>query len=817
MKQLETKFSEIVYEDFYPEVFNNQPSKEIYSTFVGEALPDERLFVVLGSDSGLLLEYLSKIANASQRYVVVDHAELVSQLQSQAPNLSDEFRYSLVSFDEFEFEMLYENYEDYVIRGAVTILASLMVSGDAPGYGGLYADYKERYHRFLIDRVDNHDFKKVFDMQMQNTCDLVYPLADIKDQLQGDVPGIVLGGGPSLDKVIPWLKQNQEKIWIFAASRICKRLINEGITPDFIGVFDPQPLMFEYSKEMFDLQDKSVLITGEHPYPRIIRQWGGLKTYSRRRFPWAKGAEDNFISDGPTVTNGLFGIVAYLGVRRILLAGVDYCFTPEGVCHESGSIESKNAQADKAHTFAINYRGEKVGTNIQLYDARNLFEEQLHRLRQSWPELETYNLNDGAAVINDVEFKDMDSFTLVQDKADVIQLLSPALGHNREKEIHFQKKLMKQIKADSSWLSDIRREADSGLALSATLFDDPNKQQARIDKVLKLKSKLEKLVGIDYQTFVNYGYKSFMTTLKPVESNEQMTHQEMINALTGFFGGLKVAAEDFVDQLQKIKQELKWRALEVEDDPDFKTLSEHWLAEDVPGRFQAWLKLYAVNDEEVYRQQFPELVRELESRFEFMKQDESALEKSFAQRFDTPQDFTLRLQQAFDQQNLHELQNISRQLNFSNEQAYQLVKALAAGMILELKEQSKDALIHYSTVDPKQQIAAIQEQLYPLAFSLNEFEKGLKALALLSQLNLKFMPLFAHALQLNNQIEAAGKIYQQYLAVVSDTDALINYLRLLIQQNQLDLANQWLEQAEKSDGFDLQQLQTFVDSLNTPT
>ena len=379
MKVLKTALNETVLDGYFPEQLNNKSSDEIYRLFVGTSLPDDKLFVVLGTDSGLLLDYIATIATPGQRFICVDYPEVIEHVQKTRASLlqgNKSLKLELHNINDFELDDLYSAHQDYVIRNAVILLASLVVTEDTGIYAELYKDFKELFQRFMIDRVDNHDFKKVFDQQLESICDLVHPLSVIKERLKGDVPGILLGGGPSLDHVIPWLKDNQHKVWIFAASRICKRLLKEGITPDFIGVFDSQPLIFEYSKEMYEFQSSSILITGEHPYPRLIRQWSGLKMYSRRRFPWARGSEENFISDGPTVTNALFGVAAYLGVTNFYLAGVDFCFTPEGVCHESGSIESKNQQRDSIDTTAANYRGEQVGTNIQLYDARNLFEAQ---------------------------------------------------------------------------------------------------------------------------------------------------------------------------------------------------------------------------------------------------------------------------------------------------------------------------------------------------------------------------------------------------------------------------------------------------------
>ena len=814
-----TAHNQQVLSGFYPEALNETNSVDIYKKFIGLKLPGDKLFVVLGTDSGLILDYLATIATAGQRFIVIDFPEVVKHIkQTRGDWLTNQsaFKVELHTFEEFTYEYLYENYQDYVVRNAIILLSSFMASNDEGFYQDVYEINKELFHRFQIDRVDNHDFKKVFDQQLESSVDLMHPLSVIKQRLEGDIPGIILGGGPSLDKVIPWLKINQNKVWIFAASRICKRLLKEGITPDFIGVFDGQPLILEYSKEMYEFQKKSILITGEHPYRPLIRQWSGLKVYSRRRFPWAKGAEENFISDGPTVTNALFGIAAYLGVSNFYLAGVDFCFTLEGVCHESGSIESKNRQKDNSDTTAINYRGEEVGTNIQLYDARNLFEEQFLRLRKTWPNLQAHNLNDGAAVVKGIDFQPMTEVKFGRDKFNAVEVFGELLQFNAEIEKTFQNFLKKEVSSHIKWLSDIAQESKKGLHLTSILFTDPSKLKTRTKEVLKLKVKLEKLVGVDYQTMVNYGYQAFMSSLKPVESEADMSEQEMINALTGFFGGLNQASNDFIDKLNEIQKEIAFREQEIDPKANFESLAEFWLDNNMPGRFIVWLEHYASESYDFYKQNFSECVERLENDFERVKTDESALERSFKQRLESPDDFVIRLQAAYEDKSLQDVRDISRQLMFAAAKEYSIVKSFASGLLLELKEAYEEALIHYLVVDPDKHFYIIQQQVFPLAFSLHKNEEGLAALKKLSEFDLRYTPKYAEALSIFGHVDAAIDVYLSYSSLDKDTEALIHLLRLLVQTNKIEMANQLLIEAEGNQNLVQAELEAFVESLNSP-
>jgi len=443
-----------------------------------------------------------------------------------------------------------------------------------------------------------------------------------------------------------------------------------------------------------------------------------------------------------------------------------------------------------------------------------LLEEQLAFLKKMRPAFKAYNLNDGAAVIEGISYCALENVVLEGEKFQVTEVFHKFLLQDAKTEKAFQTFLKNEINDHSKWLFNIAREAKKGIHLSNTLFSSPTKQSAKIKTVLKLKTKLEKLVGVDYQTLVNYGYQAFMETLKPVESESDMSQQEMKNALIGFFGGLQYAAEGFLTKLDELKQEITFRLQELDPKTDFLSLAEHWLNQGIPGRFHVWIAHYASQPYEHYLKLYPEQVAQLEQTFQFMKTDESALEKHFHQRFNTPEIFALRLNQAFEQKDLQAVQDIARQLSFVSTSEHNIVNSLSTGMVLELKGHIEDALIHYLSVDPNKKHLCIQQQLFPLAFSLQKPDDGLQALNALSLMNIKYLPKYGEALSLLGEPDAAIAVFQAYPLLYEDTDALIQLIRLLVQQQQVEQANTLLQKAEASVSIDQEALQLFVNSLN---
>ena len=813
MQIVQTAQGETVLSHFFPLRLNQVASSSLYSGYVGAKLPENKLYVVLGTDSGLLVDYLSKIATTGQRFVCVDFPEVIDYLKEHTSLLLND-KFEFYSFDEFDFEILYESHQDYVIRNAIILLKSYLLEEDQGVYKGLFKKMEEAFQRFRIDRVDNRDFKKVFNQQLVNICDLMYPMQDIKGELAGNIPGIILGGGPSLDDVIPWLKAHQKQIWIFAASRICKRLLKEGIDPDFIATLDPQPLIFDYSKEMFEFQDKSILLTGEHPYPGLIRQWRGLKTYTRRRFPWARNSEENFISDGPTVTNALFGMASFLGVSQIYLAGVDFCFTLEGVCHESSSIESVTEVRDNPDTYAVNYRGEQVGTNIQLYDARNLFEEQFANLSNLWPELRSYNLNSGAAVIKGIDFKPIDSVELGEYKFNVVERFKADLSYDVKSMSEYLSFIKAEINSHSKWFSLISREAKKGLQQTELLFKDPVKQAVRVKKILKQKDKLEQIVGVDYQTMVNYAYTEFMQTLQPVESNLDMTYQEISNSFKGFFGGLNKGAENFLEQLDLIKVEIDFRTRELNPETPLPNLIEEWVSKNIPGRFYVWLEHLALEDYQYYLNRYPQEVKLVESLYKKLVKDDSKLQAFFNERRLDPKEYVYSLKNAINLKQIDLVRQVIGQLTKLPKNKFEHVLGFAQGALLEMQGQLDEALEKYLSIDKEKKWSDVQERVFPLAFSLQKHEVGLESLESLCQVDSRYIPVFADSLAVLGHIDGAIDTYKIYPLLNEDTDSVINLIRLYVRQSRIEEANQLLEKSEGNKLLDQSKLQNFVNSLN---
>ena len=144
-------------------------------------------------------------------------------------------------------------------------------------------------------------------------------------------PAIVIGSGPSLDKVAPLLKNWKHPIFASASNAfVAARFDRE---PEYICAYDSHwTVLRQLGLKQYNWKN-SILLT--HPYaePEMIRQWKGKKLYYRRfytgmefsevilpmMFPWIRVG---FTVTGSVVNNAVT-IANFWGYSPIFLIGCD--------------------------------------------------------------------------------------------------------------------------------------------------------------------------------------------------------------------------------------------------------------------------------------------------------------------------------------------------------------------------------------------------------------------------------------------------------------------------------------------------------------
>ncbi|MCH5295114.1 MAG: motility associated factor glycosyltransferase family protein [Treponema sp.] len=167
-----------------------------------------------------------------------------------------------------------------------------------------------------------------------------------------DIPFVVLAAGPTLEEILPRLKELKDRSVLICVDTALHACLRESVEPDFIVLTDPQ-----YACAMhlaFLKSPSSVLITESSVWPSVFRFECRQKVLCSSMFPLGKYFESRLEEKGALGAGGSVATTAWdfaysTGTRRIYLAGMDLGF-PGKQTHIRGSQFEERAHAQSCRT-----------------------------------------------------------------------------------------------------------------------------------------------------------------------------------------------------------------------------------------------------------------------------------------------------------------------------------------------------------------------------------------------------------------------------------------------------------------------------------
>ena len=205
---------------------------------------------------------------------------------------------------------------------------------------------------------------------------------------------IIVGGGPSFDENIEYLKDNKNKKTIIAASTIFGRMLAHNIEPDIVVVIDPQKRTYGHMKDVNN--HNPILIISENAYWEFAEQYQG-ETYiaiTAGNFytKHEREARDKLSIQG-TVSAFAIEIAAFAGAERIELVGVDLSF-PNGNSHAEGTMDAHKVDCTNLYKVpAVD------GTEVYTDSLFKMYIDDMERLIEQYKEIEFYNMSKHGALI----------------------------------------------------------------------------------------------------------------------------------------------------------------------------------------------------------------------------------------------------------------------------------------------------------------------------------------------------------------------------------------------------------------------------------
>lgn len=163
--------------------------------------------------------------------------------------------------------------------------------------------------------------------QISSDTEIIFPKEKI---------AVVVAAGPSFDKKIAWIKENREKIFIFATDTAYKTLQKEQIFSDAVISIDGQNISYHHF--LRKINDKTIFIfdlCGNSSCIRKIKKNGNNIIYTTTGHPLITFAEQtqntdyNFIfanAGTGTVTISALDFASKVGFNEIIVIGADFSF-----------------------------------------------------------------------------------------------------------------------------------------------------------------------------------------------------------------------------------------------------------------------------------------------------------------------------------------------------------------------------------------------------------------------------------------------------------------------------------------------------------
>lgn len=560
----------------------------LFEKHFSNRLGDEQtLYIIIGSDSGLLMSYLAgRPAPRGSRYLFVESEAVQAALETPLDALETESVF-VTTAPQWLSRAGQLGLDNYCYRGRVELVHSLGASHSE--YTALAQEIGQQlaHHRWKLE-IDTgmHLFIR---NNIANLADAQRPASVLRNAFDGKT-ALVMAAGPSLDSLLPWISAQRQRLVLIAVSRVARLLQDKGIEPDMIVTVDPQDISLAISKEIFAFGPGTLLVHSSSAAPAIVGQWRHDKVYTGPQFFWEMSNSPNIPQQGPTVTNEAISLALHLGFSQILLAGVDLCFGREGRSHASGSLEHDrgplSANSDRSVQTNAGY---SAGTNNGYYECIRQIELQLEESPLA-ARCRVVNLAADAAAIKGVEYLAPDAISLTpQEASEGRMIIRRCLQATPVGAAEHYRQVSRSLARAIDEIAKIRRLAHEALAANQAIA-------ARNDDGIKIKN-AKKLDKIEKQ--LERHHKALADTIKLINARHfarmlasddggQMDPSEA-NERTGiYYQAYLHGARLLLDYLTQARERVLARQEEESAQPDIERLAAQWRKDGQPGRSFKW-------------------------------------------------------------------------------------------------------------------------------------------------------------------------------------------------------------------------------------
>lgn len=759
--------------------FNGLGSASVFQRHFAQRLfASDTLNIIIGTDSGLLVRYVQQqgVAQGS-RYLFLELDGLLPAIRAELGDVELDDAIHLASADALADALQDVRFSDYANIGSIRLLESIgAIDAYDAGYRIAAAEIKQQLDAVLWaynSQLSNPTFVRC---QLQNLVEEHVPAEVLRNSFSGKT-ALLLGGGPSLDDVLPWARAHQERVVIIAVSRICRRLCDAGITPHVVVSIDPTELSFDISKELLLLDPRVLFVHANHVVFRLLAQWPGRSVFLDRRYPWdSKLDGPNIGAVGPTVTNTAFAVISAMGFTRVIFGGIDLCHSNDGYSHAKGSNEHDAGPRLGGTGMRITTNaGADAETTPDFFNAIRAFSAQVLVARGQG--LRVINPASGAAQIDGIDFEPLDQIALAEAEEDPFDVLQRSLPPDcPDRRVANLRETQRELARANGRLRKVIALAEQALECNAGLFGRCGKtadfrHKKRMDRIER---HLDRRLG-DLSKIVRLFSSRAFLHMPP--SDREWTDEEIEQAGKTYYTAYRENAREVLGLVERAQARVASAVIEEQAAPDFKRLLRQWEEDQTPGRTRVWAHRHPETRARL-ASEVQEGFDRLTAAFSDMlrERDTTHARKVRSEVSLTP--VAGRLQLLFKERNAQQVLRTMRQLRDIQAPGARQLLYLAQGYLAELQEGPEAAFECYGRlIDAvREEIAdGAGEQSRPwledalrrmvfIAMSEGWNDQALLILGVLADLAPAYEPQYAELLRLSGNLAAAATVYTNYLS-----------------------------------------------------
>lgn len=760
--------------------FDKVGFEALFQKQFGETLfKPNRFYLIVGTDSGLLPEFLLKRGLAEgSRYIFVELSQVLERLKAEGLLANLPVNMAVTSVEEYWDQAMEFRLVNYIYVDAVALSESFSaLDANLPEYRNLAVQVRERVKREAFSVGASLGARAFIVRQLENLAENRTPGLLLKNMCQGKT-AVILGGGPSLDEFLPWVRENRDNVAVLAVSRISRRLRDVGLTPHMVFSVDPQAMSFEVSREMLDFPEDTIFVHSFHVAPQLLGQWRGRSLYLGPRFPWKTGINpENIHCMGPTVTNAALSVAVDMGFSQVILLGVDLCFSRDGMTHAAGSNE--NAAGPKlGDTIRVETNaGGQAETGPDYFSAIAVMGQQAAIAASRG--CQVISPAAGAAKIPNVRFQPITEIQFDPMARPVNEhVLETMPLEDVTSRVSDGRLVLDELLRVKLRLKKIRALACEALECNDALFGRNGKKKDFRHKLRM--DKIEKRLNREFADMVvlvkQFGVRDFLKMTRPDE-DRTWSDEDIEAAGKIYYDAYRDSAGELLNLVDSAIKRMNSRLEEEAPSPDLRSLFDQWESDQQPGRWLLWKNRRPEVPALAQRQDL-ERSRALESGFFALMTEQETQQVKAIRKFRSLAGVRGKALLLFRDQDAQGLERLEQGLaQHPDRGLVQELSHLVRGYAFELAKEYEKALEEYYPLIGETFTPVTEDALRRIAvrsLDSHNAEMALLALECLAGASLTYQPQYADLLSALGRRQEAADLYVDYLeAIPSDTTVLL--------------------------------------------